>query len=119
MSPGINGKATAKTRFEAAERFHMRLYALTSISSVGWLVQSMHSSLGEPAFFSVAHVVLWLCILTTIVYTGYNAFVLNRELKVAKGGGGSDAVRDADAMSPVSPPHGQGKDHAEGQAAGL
>lgn len=70
-------------KFKPDERFHMRLYALTSISSVAWLIQSVAESYGEQSFISVPHVILWLCILVAIVYTGYSAYELQQQLKRA------------------------------------
>lgn len=58
------------------DRIHMRLYAVTCIACIGWLAQSIYENRGKSAFFSVSTMILWVCILIAIVYTGVNAAML-------------------------------------------
>ena len=67
-----------------------RLYALTCIACIAWLVQSIHEYVKHGTLISYGSIIFIVCLLTVIIYTGINAprgFVRG----TARTGSGTDA----------------------------
>ena len=67
-----------------------RLYALTCIACIAWLVQSIHEYVKHGTLISYGGIIFIVCLLTVIIYTGINAlrgFVRG----TARTGSGTDA----------------------------
>ena len=50
-----------------------RLYALTCIACIAWLVQSIHEYVKHGTLISYGSIIFIVCLLTVIIYTGINA----------------------------------------------
>lgn len=50
-----------------------RLYALTCIACIAWLVQSIHEYVKHGTLTSYGSIIFIVCLLTVIIYTGINA----------------------------------------------
>ena len=58
---------------ELTETHRARLYALTAVACVIWLVQSLMEAHGDGSLFTWPTVVFSLCLAVVIVYTSYSA----------------------------------------------
>ena len=50
-----------------------RLYALTSIACIAWLVQTIAEALQDGTMWTPANLIFCVCILIAISYMGYSA----------------------------------------------
>lgn len=58
------------------EKFRMRLYAMTSVACVAWLVQSTMEAKGDGTLWTAPSIILLVCQVIAILYTGVNAFLI-------------------------------------------
>ncbi len=56
--------------------FRMRLYALTCIACIAWLVQSIAQDIKDGSLVSAPSIILIVCISVAILYTGVSAVQL-------------------------------------------
>ena len=56
--------------------FRMRLYALTCVACIAWLVQSISQDIKDGALASAPSIILIVCISVAILYTGISAVQL-------------------------------------------
>ena len=54
------------------DKFRMRLYALTCVVCIAWLAQSISSDLNDGTLATVPSIILIVCIVGAIVYTGFS-----------------------------------------------
>lgn len=66
--PQASGKTDTK--------FRLRLYTLTSLACLGWMVQDCIQSVQEHNFLQPANLFLLACILVMVLYTGISALKL-------------------------------------------
>ena len=59
--------------FPMNDSFRMRLYALTSIACIAWLVQTIVSTAKDGTLATAPTIILIACIAVAVVYTGFNA----------------------------------------------
>ena len=55
------------------DKFRMRLYALTCVVCIAWLAQSISSDLNDGTLATAPCIILIVCIVGAIAYTGFSA----------------------------------------------
>ena len=55
------------------DSFRIRLYALTCIACIAWLVQSVSSDLKDGTLATAPSIILIVCIAIAVLYTGISA----------------------------------------------
>lgn len=66
------------------EKAQSRLYALTALACVIWLVQSTIEAVGDGTMWSIWNLFFTLALLIVIGWTGFNAVVLMRKTDKAE-----------------------------------
>ena len=74
------------------DSFRMRLYALTCIACIAWLVQSVSSDLKDGTLATAPSIILIVCIAVAVLYTGISA----AQLWITQGKSHDDEDDDAD-----------------------
>ena len=79
------------------EKFRMRLYAMTSVACVAWLVQSTMEANGDGTLWTAPSIILLVCQVIAIAYTGISAFLIWMKPSEDDGddANGDDAVSNA------------------------
>ena len=105
------------------EKFRMRLYAMTSVACVAWLAQSTMEAKGDGTLWTAPSIILLVCQVIAILYTGINAFLIwmrsDHDPDDDDGTGGDEtedsteaSPRDARTGSPSASPSAQSHESA-------
>lgn len=60
---------------ELSGKSKARLYGLTAISCLLWLIQTLHDTIvSHQVIFSISNIVFYLCLIIVIAYSAHSAY---------------------------------------------